>query len=87
MDGESRRSEASTTREVWRAFVVAGFRSKVGLAVFVLMIAASAFLVARGQALGGAFLVAVTLFVYGRVAAAIGAYLGRSNTRRQGREG
>jgi ABC-type nickel/cobalt efflux system permease component RcnA len=86
MDREPSRSEAYTTREVWWAFVVAGFRSKFDLAMFVLLIATIAFLFARGQVLGGVFLVGVTLFIYGRVAAAIGAYLGRS-TRRPGREG
>jgi ABC-type nickel/cobalt efflux system permease component RcnA len=67
---------ARTARHVWWMFVVAGLRSKFGALVFVLMVATTVYLFVRGRAGSGAFMLGLTLFIYARVPAAIGAYIG-----------
>jgi hypothetical protein len=62
-------------------FVVAGVRSKFGAFVLMVMVATTVYLLIHHQVGAGIFMVAATLFIYGRVPAAIGAYLGSRNLR------
>ena len=63
-------------------FVVAGLRSKFSGSVFVLMLATTIYLFARGRIAGGVFMVGATLFIYGRVPAAIGVAIASRNRSR-----
>jgi hypothetical protein len=70
-----------TTRQVWWTFVIAGLRSKSGALVFVLMVATTVYLFVRHRIGAGIFMLGATLFIFGRVPAAIGAYLGSRSLR------
>jgi hypothetical protein len=78
--------EWNTAREVWWVSVVAGFRSPFGAAVFFLMVAVTVILFAAGQFDGAIFMVILTLFIYGRVPAAVGARLARPGADREPRQ-
>ena len=62
-------------------FVIAGFRSKFGIFVFLTMVATTVHLFARDSIGGGVFMICATLFIFGRVPAAIGAYFGSRSFR------
>jgi hypothetical protein len=87
MTPERLRSLAMTevsAREVWWAFVVAGFRSRVGLGLLILGLSVCIWQFLDGHLIVGLALLAYLVFTYGCVPGAIGAAMGARSRREHG---
>ena len=76
-----------SVRDVWKAFVLAGLRSKLGAAVLVLILAAAAWQVYAGHTRTGLIILGIAAITYARIPALIGAMLGARSRERERRRG
>jgi hypothetical protein len=61
--------------EVWRAFVLRGVRSRIGMALLAVGLCVTVWQFAIGHTLAGSVVLAVLAFNYACVGAAVGAWL------------
>ena len=69
--------------DFWRAIVVAGARSKFGLTVIVLILAAAAWLFVEREPGRAFFVLAVAVLTFARIPAALGVLIGLGLRRRK----
>jgi hypothetical protein len=75
-----------TAWDVWKAFVVDGLQSKLGIASLLALLAIAIWRFSTGDILGGVVVLALAAFHFARVPAAIGILVGmRAERAKRGR--